>query len=147
MIKKSVSYDNIAFMVDQLAERVRVDYDYIIGIGRGGLIPATMLGYKLNKKVLTFGVNTYNDQVKEDNFVIYQQPEILKSKSRYLVVDDICDSGNTFSIFKKLYDHNTSIPQHSFEYASLFVKDKSSHMVDYYGFSVPEKTWLVFPWE
>ena len=90
MIKKSVSYDNIAFMVDQLAERVKIDYDYIIGIGRGGLIPATMLGYKLNKKVLTFGVNTYNDQVQEDNFVIYQQPEILKSKSSYLVVDDIC---------------------------------------------------------
>lgn len=144
MIKKSVSYENITFMVDQLAERVSVDYDYIIGIGRGGLIPATMLGYKLNKKVLAFGINTYNDQLQEDNFVIYQQPDILKCTSKYLVVDDICDSGNTFSIFKKIYGENKL---HTFEYASLFVKDKASHMVDYYGFSVPEKTWLTFPWE
>lgn len=145
MIKKSVSYENIAFMVDQLAERVRIDYDYIIGIGRGGLIPATMLGYKLNKKVLTFGVNTYNNQVQEDNYVIYQQPDFPKSlRTSYLVVDDICDSGNTFNIFKNLYSHNEI---YTFEYASLFVKDKASHMVDYYGFSVPEKTWLTFPWE
>lgn len=144
MRKKSVSYENIAFMVDQLAERVKTNYDYIIGIGRGGLIPATMLGYKLNKKVLAFGVSTYNDQVQEDNFVIYQQPDLLKNNSKYLVVDDICDSGNTFSIFKKLYGDNKL---YTFEYASLFVKDKASHMVDYYGFSVPEKTWLSFPWE
>lgn len=144
MIKKSVSYENIAFMVDQLAERVKTDYDYVIGIGRGGLIPATMLGYKLNKKVLTFGVNTYNNQVQEDNYVIYQRPNLLTSKSKYLVVDDICDSGNTFNIFKNIYSYKDI---HTFEYASLFVKDKASHMVDYYGFSVPEKTWLVFPWE
>jgi hypoxanthine phosphoribosyltransferase len=145
MRKKSVSYENIAFMVDQLAERVRTDYDYIIGIGRGGLIPATMLGYKLNKKVLAFGVNTYNNQVQEENYVIYQQPDFLKSViSSYLVVDDICDSGNTFDIFKNMYSNNEL---YIFEYASLFVKDKASHMVDYYGFSVPEKTWLVFPWE
>ena len=144
MRKKSVSYENIAFMVDQLAERVRTNYDYIIGIGRGGLIPATMLGYKLNKKVLAFGVSTYNDQVQEDNFVIYQQPDLLKNNSKYLVVDDICDSGNTFSIFKKIYGESKL---YTFEYASLFVKDKASHMVDYYGFSVPEGMWLTFPWE
>ena len=144
MRKKSVSYENIAFMVDQLAERVKTNYDYIIGIGRGGLIPATMLGYKLNKKVLAFGVSTYNDQVQEDNFVIYQQPDLLKNNSKYLVVDDICDSGNTFSIFKKIYGESKL---YTFEYASLFVKDKASHMVDYYGFSVPEGMWLTFPWE
>lgn len=144
MRKKSVSYENIAFMVDQLAERVRTDYDYIIGIGRGGLIPATMLGYKLNKKVLAFGVNTYNNQVQEDNYVLYQQPDLLKIKSSYLVVDDICDSGNTFKIFKAQYEHHFL---HTFEYAALFAKDKSAHMVDYYGFSVPEGMWLDFPWE
>jgi len=144
MQKKAVSYENISFMVDQLAQRVKHDYDFIIGIGRGGLIPATMLGYKLNKKVLAFGVSTYNNQIQDDKFVIYQQPEIQKSKSKYLVVDDICDSGNTFRIFKQLYESNSV---HTFEYASLFTKDKSSHMLDYYGFSVPEEIWLVFPWE
>jgi hypoxanthine phosphoribosyltransferase len=144
MQKKTVSYENIAFMVDQLAERVKTDYDYIIGIGRGGLIPATMLGYKLNKKVLVFGVNTYNNQVQGDNYIVYQQPDFIRAKSKYLVVDDICDSGNTFSIFKKLYSHNEF---YTFEYASLFAKDKSSHLIDYYGFSVPEGIWLTFPWE
>jgi len=144
MIKKSVSYEYISFIVDLLSQRVGTDYDYIIGIGRGGLIPATMLAYKLNKKVLAFGVNTYNDQVQEDNYYLYQQPKLLKSKSKYLVVDDICDSGNTFNIFKKQYEHNEL---HTFEYAALFAKDKSSHMIDYYGLSVSEGIWLDFAWE
>lgn len=144
MIKKSVSYEYTSFIVDLLAQRVKTDYDYIIGIGRGGLIPATMLAYKLNKKVLAFGLNTYNNQVQEDNYVLYQQPNLLKCKSKYLVVDDICDSGNTFTIFKSLYSHNEL---HTFEYASLFAKDKSSHMVDYYGLSISEGIWLDFAWE
>ena len=144
MQKKAVSYEYISFIVDLLAQRVGTDYDYIIGIGRGGLIPATMLAYKLNKKVLAFGVQTYNNQIQDTNYYLYQQPNLLPAKSKYLVVDDICDSGNTFGIFKKLYSENKL---HTFEYAALFAKDKSSHMVDYYGLSVSEGIWLDFSWE
>jgi len=143
MQKKSVSYENIAFMVDQLAERVCTDYDYIIGIGRGGLIPATMLSYKLNKKVLVLGVSTYNNTTQTDKHHIYQPVTLPTNTSKILVVDDICDTGNTFKIFQELYSNTI----HKFEYAALFAKDKSSHMVDYYGFSVPEGVWLTVPWE
>ena len=143
MQRKVVSYENIAFMVDQLVSRVSTDYDYIVGIGRGGLIPATMLAYKLNKKVLILGVSTYNNTTQTDKHYIYQPVNLPDAASKFLVVDDICDTGNTFKIFKEIYCNTI----HKFEYASLFAKDKSSHMVDYYGFSTPEGMWLTFPWE
>ena len=64
---------------------------------------------------------------------------------KILVVDDICDTGNTFKILKELYrDKYKDI---NVEFASLFTKDKSSHLVDYYGLSVADSIWLDFPWE
>lgn len=144
MDKKSVSYEYISFIVDLLEQRVRKDYDFIVGVGRGGLIPATMLAYKLKKKVISFGINTYNDMVQTDKYVIYQPITIPTKQSRILVVDDICDTGNTFNIIRDIYNKENHL---DIEFASLFVKDSKSHLVDYYGLSVSDGIWLDFPWE
>jgi hypoxanthine phosphoribosyltransferase len=144
MEKKHVSYEYISFIVDLLEQRVRKDYDFIVGVGRGGLIPATMLAYKLKKKVVSFGINTYNDMVQTDKYVIYQPISIPTKQSKILVVDDICDTGNTFNIIRDIYCKEENL---DIEFASLFVKDSKSHLVDYYGLSVSDGIWLDFPWE
>jgi hypoxanthine phosphoribosyltransferase len=144
MEKKQVSYEYISFIVDLLEQRVCKDYDFIVGVGRGGLIPATMLAYKLKKKVISFGINTYNDMVQSDKYVIYQPIPIPTKLSKVLVVDDICDTGNTFNIIKDIYGKEDNM---DIEFASLFVKDSKSHLVDYYGLSVSDGIWLDFPWD
>lgn len=144
MEKKSVSYDYVSFIVDLLEQRVRKDYDFIVGVGRGGLIPATILAYKLKKKVMSFGIKTYDDTVQTDKYVIYQPINIPTKASRILVVDDICDTGNTFNIIRDIYGKEKHL---TIEFASLFVKDSKSHLVDYYGLSVSDGIWLDFPWE
>lgn len=144
MEKKQVSYEYISFIVDLLEQRVRKNYDFIVGVGRGGLIPATMLAYKLKKKVISFGINTYNDVVQTDKYVIYQPITIPTTQSKILVVDDICDTGNTFNIIRDIYGKEDHL---DIEFASLFVKDNKSHLVDYYGLSVSDGIWLDFPWE
>ncbi len=142
MQKKSVSYDYVSFIVDLLEQRVKKDYDFIVGVGRGGLIPATMLAYKLKKKVISCGINTYNDMVQTDKYVVYQPITLPTKKCKVLVVDDICDTGNTFNIIRDIYAKDNH-----FEFASLFVKDSKAHLVDYYGLSVSDGVWLDFPWE
>ena len=144
MEKKQVSYEYISFIVDLLEQRVRTDYDFIVGVGRGGLIPATMLAYKLKKKVISFGINTYNDMIQTDKYVIYQPIPVPTKQSRILVVDDICDTGKTFNIIRDIYNKENHL---DIEFASLFVKDSKSHLVDYYGLSVSDGIWLDFPWE
>lgn len=144
MQKRAVSYEYTSFIVDLLAQRVGVnDYQYIIGIGRGGLIPASMLAYKLNRKVLALGIATYNDTVQTDKVFVYQPLVLPKIPGKFLVVDDICDTGNTITTIRSMYEDS----DHVFEFASLFVRDSKSHIVDYYGFSVPENIWLDFAWE
>jgi hypothetical protein len=144
MEKKQVSYEYISFIVDLLEQRVRTDYDFIVGVGRGGLIPATMLAYKLKKKVISFGINTYNDMIQTDKYVIYQPIPVPTKQSKILVVDDICDTGKTFNIIRDIYNKENHL---DIEFASLFVKDSKSHLVDYYGLSVSDGIWLDFPWE
>lgn len=145
MEKKFVTYDYISFLVDLLEQRVAKDYDFIVGVGRGGLIPATMLAYRLKKKIVNFGINTYDDMVQTKDYSIYQPLIIPTKKSKILVVDDICDTGQTFNIIRDQYC--TPNEHLTFEFASLFVRDSKSHLVDYYGLSVSEGIWLDFPWE
>lgn len=147
MERKSISYEYVSFIVDLLEQRVDRDYDFIVGVGRGGLIPATMLAYKLKKTVRAVGIKTYDNMSQTGDYILYQDIDIPKDASdkKILVVDDICDTGNTFKILKELYrDKYKDI---NVEFASLFTKDKSSHLVDYYGLSVADSIWLDFPWE
>ena len=145
MERKSISYEYVSFIVDLLEQRVDRDYDFVVGVGRGGLIPATMLAYKLKKTVRAVGIKTYDNMSQIDDYVLYQDIEIPKDANiKILIVDDICDTGNTFKILKELYSKHKNV---TVEFASLFIKDKSAHLVDYYGLSVADSIWLDFPWE
>ncbi len=76
---------------DELAE-----FDLIIGVSRGGLIPATLIATKLDKLLLV----TYIDR---ENNVYLDKPEWVKGK-KVLLVDDICRSGLTLSKIKNLVE-------------------------------------------
>ncbi len=76
---------------DELAE-----FDLIIGISRGGLIPATLIATKLDKLLLA----AYIDR---ENNVYLDKSEWVKGK-KVLLVDDICRSGLTLSKIKNLVE-------------------------------------------
>lgn len=143
MEKEFISYDKIQSLINIVVSKLQDEYDCIVGVSRGGLIPATLVGYKLYKPVYSFGVATYKDTTQTGECNIYQHLPKL-AKSRVLVVDDICDTGNTFDIIKKLYKHNNGISR--LDFMSVFVREGREHLVDYYGVVVPEGIWMDFPW-
>ena len=74
----------------------------IVGIARGGLFPAQLIAYKLGiTRVHSFGVTYYKGEKKQIKPIIYQNlPVTLKGKC-VLVVDEICDSGDTFRLVEQ----------------------------------------------
>jgi len=70
-----------------------IKYNYIVGINRGGLIPATVLSYKLGIPLKVITVQTYDDKVIEVNV-----PRHYVVTYNCLVVDDIIDSGRTLNV-------------------------------------------------
>ena len=111
--KVFVYWDDISVLVDELCNTITssgVQIKSITGIERGGLIPAVMISHKLNIP--------YTTKINKDT----------------LVVDDICDSGETLKNMVAGYT------------ATLHYKKTASFTPDFYSKEVGTE-WIVYPWE
>ena len=96
--KVRVSWDEIAAMVAELAELVRGEYDVLLAITRGGLIPAGLLAYHLRiRNILVAAVEFYGDdgtRAAAPTFLQFPADPLLRGQ-RVLIVDEVWDSGTT----------------------------------------------------
>lgn len=94
-----VSWDELDRLVAGLAERLRGDqFDLMLAITRGGLVPAGMLAYRLGiRNILVAAVEFYDDQGKpgpHPTFLQFPADPQLRGQ-HILVVDEVWDSGTT----------------------------------------------------
>lgn len=116
----------------------------IIGISRGGLVPAVMLSHLKSVEFFgTVGVKSYKDKTKGKE-ILYQTVEMdkLNKLNTVYLVDDICDSGKTFKFLK---DNVFKI--NNLKTISLIYKKNDVFKPDYYGYEVDSKYWVDFPFE
>lgn len=130
--------------------------DYIVGITRGGLIPANLLSQYTGIKMHTLNVSLRDGDGGESN--LWMAEDAFAGK-KILVVDDINDSGATINWIKNDWpsgcfpdnDKWNSIWGDSVRFAFLTQNWSSSFKdPDYYAWSVNKKEedcWLVYPWE
>jgi hypoxanthine phosphoribosyltransferase len=108
-----VSWDDINELVEELCTKIAKsdkEIKSVTGIKRGGLIPAVMISHKLDI------------------------PYISRINKDTLVVDDICDTGETLK---------NSVAGYT---ATLHHKPTAEFIPDFYAKEVgPE--WIVYPWE
>jgi len=133
--------------------------DYIVGITRGGAIPAVMLSQffgvpmrPLQVSLRDGGDCTSDLGMAEDAFGHEEDPKNI------LIVDDINDQGSTIAWIKQDWpsgcfpDHNqwTKTWGHNVRFATLTNNMASKETVDYSVWEVnkaEEDCWLVYPWE
>jgi hypoxanthine phosphoribosyltransferase len=96
--KDIVSWDGLAELVADLAARVRGEYDVLLAITRGGLVPAGMLAYRLGiRNILVAAVEYYDDEGRpgpHPTFLQFPADPLLRGQ-RVLIVDEVWDSGTT----------------------------------------------------
>jgi uncharacterized protein len=120
MEKFYVTWEEVEELVDLLAKQIAqsgYQIEYIFGLQRGGLIPAVMLSHKLG-------------------IPMTQDP----NRQNILIVDDICDSGETFKEFFLEYPHSIFACLHFKPHTSDFNPTFSANMF-------LSDAWLVYPWE
>ena len=135
---------------DQIKDSINVST--IIGVSRGGLIPATLFAKELNvREVLSFGVKSYPEEGDYENRIhepiIYQDintcaPQLFRGDD-ILIVDDVSDKGNTFKfITNYLLQMQPSMNLYT---SSLYIKEDTSFKPHWWGNTLND--WIVFPWE
>ena len=113
----------------------------IVGITRGGLVPAAIVARELNIRVIdTISVKGYNHQTQHPPQVIKSpQADLMGDGEGILVVDDLVDSGRTLELVRTLY------PKAHF--ATVYAKPKGREQVDTFITEVSQDTWIFFPWD
>lgn len=150
--------------------------DYIVGITKGGNVPATILCNMLGIRGEALKVSLRDcDSQSESNlwmaeeafgYVPLEEQEILKSRwdvskrKKILIVDDINDTGATFNWIKQDWPAGC-LPNETHAWDSVWSSNvrfavltenlsSSFDSVNYYAHELnkaEEDVWLVYPWE
>jgi len=144
-----ITWGQVARLVNKLAAQIRQDGfqpDIIIAIGRGGYVPARLLADYLDMMNLTsIKVEHYLAGAHRQAVATVKYPlGIEVSDMNVLVVDDVSDSGDTFTVTMQ-HINERSTPQ-EIRTAVLHHKTVSEFTPDYYAARVIKWRWLIYPW-
>ncbi len=139
--KLYITYDQIAQDTQALAEKLKGESFYgIVAVARGGLIPAGILAQKLGIKLVeTICISSYTENDEQTEATILKTLDETQRDKRWLVVDDLVDSGETLKIIRKM------LPKSYF--AAIYAKPEGKPSTDIYQRECEQNTWIVFPWE
>ena len=146
MEEKCIPFDVINVVARTVATRFKGrGITHVIGVARGGLVPATIISYMLDKPLITYGISSYKGTKKTEFHT--SQPlstaALKENNAHVLIVDDICDTGDTM----RYITTNLALGSISYKTACIFTKEKHKEWLDHYGLVIPDDKWIVFPWE
>ena len=177
MDKRYVSWEQYAGLVQEICRQLTVSNwrpDYVVGITRGGLLPAKMISHYLGVPMHTLKVSLRDNADTESNlwmaedafgYVPEEDQKIISSRwdpgyrKNILIVDDINDSGATINwiiddwpsgclpgneIWNSVWNNNV-------RFATVFdnLRSQAKVKMDYAGEELDksETDWIVFPYE
>lgn len=139
-----ISWEAAVEYCEQLASKIDFKPDVIVGISRGGLVPARILSDILdNKNLAVLGIIFYKGVGERTG-----SPEITQELSmdikgkKVLVVDDVADTGKSLIVAK---DYIANKGASEIKVATLHYKPHSEFKPDYYIGTT--EAWIVYPWE
>ena len=120
----------------------KFDPDVIVGLSRGGLTPGVMMSHWMEKPFKSIKASLRDFPEWEDYLP-------RKTDERVLIVDDICDSGETFH---KIREHINERKENGVDvrFATLWWNNECNFEPHYYINEIAKdttKTWIHFCWE
>lgn len=141
------SFEDYKEDVDSLVKQIINSgqfYDYVVGVVRGGAIPAVYLSHRLGIPMRTVSWSTFHgDQMRESAMDIAD--DVAEGK-KILVVDDILDSGRTM---RELIE-DWGCDRSQIGIAVLVHNVRQDTTPDYFGRKIDRETnkdWVYFWWE
>jgi hypoxanthine phosphoribosyltransferase len=120
---------------------------FIVGIGRGGLVPGAYLSHRTGISMLS--VDYSSRVVGFADELLAKLAVMSAAGDRILFVDDINDSGATLVYLANAILANGGVAENQ-RFAVLIDNSRSRAKVDYRSRTIDrdvDKDWYVFPWE
>lgn len=134
-IKKNwLEFERACRLIADYIENLEHDNKYIYGISRGGFPIATYVSNLLNIPMV-HSTQELTDKLRPN----------FGNDSILIIVDDICDSGDTLESKATKFLKNPLIQCVST--AVWYHRDNNVHTPDFHVEIIPKKLWIVFPWE
>lgn len=146
---EKINWEDVENNCYTLNEKFRLDKyspEIIMGLSRGGVIPARILSDILNNTNLYFfDAKLYDGTNKTDKVIIRCDISLSNIRNKKIIlVDDIYDSGTTMkAVIKYLNDNKV----YSVLSATLYTREGIQDQPNYFSKIVKRKDWIVFPWE
>lgn len=144
-----ISQERFVANVRTIAAAIGADHgwqpDLLIGIGRGGLVPAVYLSHAIGVPMRSCDWSGATPGAD----VLVQLAARTRNGERLLFVDDINDSGLTIAAIRTALAAAEAVPG-AIRFAVLIDNIVSSQRVDYRACAIDRtvtKDWFVFPWE
>ncbi|UAJ65252.1 xanthine phosphoribosyltransferase [Candidatus Schneideria nysicola] len=139
--KHIVTWDTLQNHARTIARRLldsQKKWERIIAVSRGGLVPGALLARELAiRYVDTVCISSYDYNIQRKKIDIIKRAD--GDGDRYIIVDDLVDTGNTAKAIRTLY------PKAHF--VTLFAKPSGRLFVDDYVVDIPQNTWIEQPWD
>ncbi|HXX97604.1 MAG TPA: phosphoribosyltransferase family protein [Candidatus Bathyarchaeia archaeon] len=134
--KEYCTWQEVEVLVEKLADKIQrlgKKYDAILAITNGGIVPARLIARELNIDDIQF------IPIRNKKLFKNEMRPLLKGK-KYLIIDEIYDTGNTFS---KVLD---SLKEYECDFAFLMNRYKNNN-ARVVAKILNHGKYVVFPWE
>ncbi|MBI4772120.1 MAG: phosphoribosyltransferase [Chloroflexi bacterium] len=150
--REFLTWSDVDKLMDYLLPQFRTEYEAMVIITRGGLIPGGLLAQAMNiTHILTAAVD-FPHQFQQESQKLMAWPEFIQFPAgdklagrNTLVVDDVWGSGRTITAVKNKIVAARGTPEmcvlHFNPYRSLFTHSEP----DYYA--AVTDAFIVYPWE
>lgn len=145
-----IAYETFLADVEAVAEKLKGGGwrpDFLIGIGRGGLVPAAYLSHRLGIGMLSVDISSGEPAFADE--LLEKLGGKIESGKRLLIVDDINDSGTTIASLRALLEAQGA-DEARLRVAVLIDNVSSRAKAEYWSRRIDrrhDKSWFVFPWE
>jgi hypoxanthine phosphoribosyltransferase len=160
-LERRLDWPELGALCESLAVRITAEVDAVVGVSRGGLVPAAYLAYQLGSTRLSVATVKHPRSRERDFRIRGDVAEVvalgppLDDVRSVLIVDDVASRGGVLSAVAAAV-RETPPPARDIHFASLFA-DVSKIRLGPHADLLPlltyaedidnDRTWILFPWE